>query len=130
MRVGALASGQGGTSWQGQTYYPVEAKWPVGASLTGGVIGTTEASIDFDGSKQSFMEFVPPYPTTNLFFNSATEGAKSVARAVAASAGVAGTGDWIMIARLESAQPLDPDTCNLAIDGVSYSEASMPGFIA
>ena len=117
-----------------KTLIPVEAKWPVGAGLTGGVIATNEL-INFDPLLQSYFDTtlvngVMVGQVGPFLFNGATAGSNSVAQGVAANAAVAGTGDWETIMILvEGSYTFNSATTNLAIDGVTYSETNTPGLI-
>jgi hypothetical protein len=134
MRIGEIVHAStdpayAGTSWgtAAVSFYPVEAKWPVGAGLTGCEIWTGEALV-WDNNSQVAWDFAEN-KVASLFMYGAEYGDYSVAQGVAANAGVTGTGGWITIARLDTVQTLATD-CNIAVDGVvAYSETSVPGFI-
>lgn len=111
------------------TLLPVQAKWPVGAKLSGGVIGTSEA-INYNGSLQSFFNMSNFSQYGPVLFNGATAGTTSVAQGVAANAAITGTGDWVDIMVLANGTyTLDSAVCNLAIDGVTYNETNAPGLV-
>ena len=118
-------NGNGGS----ETVIPVEAKWPVGGELTGGVIGTDEL-INFDSQLQSFYDTVSYGTKGPYLFNGATAGSNSVAQGVAQNDAIIGTGDWqTILVLVDGSYTFDKSVCNLAVDGVTYNEANAPGIV-
>lgn len=111
-----------------RTLIPVEAKWPVGGQLTGGVIGTVDL-INFESGLQNYYNIGTNQMDTTLF-NGATAGSNSVAQGVAANAAITGTGDWQRILVLaDGSYTFDKPVCNIAVDGVTYNETNAPGIV-